>query len=174
MAEAGDNVVLVEADLRKESVFRSDPAYHGRGLSSVLGGMALEDALISVVVRREADQTRTLTVLPSGPIAPNPAALLESERMREVFNELTERFQMVVIDSPAIGVVSDAMGLVSLASGSIAVGALGRTTREGARGFVEQLELTGKRPLGLVVTMTTESRNKYSYYRRPPGALSKS
>jgi succinoglycan biosynthesis transport protein ExoP len=172
MAETGDDVILIEGDLRKESAFSSDPGYRGLGLTSVLVGTPIDEALIHVVVRRGPEETRTLTVLPSGPIAPNPSELLESDRMREVFRELSDRFEMVVVDSPAIGVVSDAMALVSLTSGSLALGALGRTTREGAQGFVEQLELTGNRPLGLVVTMTDESRNKYASYR-PSGTLSR-
>jgi Mrp family chromosome partitioning ATPase len=86
--------------------------------------------------------------------------------MKEVLAELIERFDMVVVDSPAIGVVSDAMALAPLVSGSLAVGGLGKTTREGAKSFVEQLELTGTRPLGLVVTMTHDKRNKYAYYRK--------
>jgi Mrp family chromosome partitioning ATPase len=61
---------------------------------------------------------------------------------------------------------------VPLVSGSLAVGGLGKTTHEGAQGFVEQLELTGSRPLGLVATMTAASRNKYAYYRKS-GALSR-
>lgn len=172
MAETGDHVVLVEGDLRKESAFGTVPGYRGLGLTSVLAGTPLEEALIQVPVRGGADVVRMLSVLPSGPIAPNPSALLESERMRVVFKELSDRFDTVVVDSPAIGVVSDAMALVALTAGSLAVGALGRTTRDGAQGFVEQLELTGNRPLGLVITMTHESRNKYSYYR-PSGMLSK-
>jgi capsular exopolysaccharide synthesis family protein len=172
MAETGDDVLLIEGDLRKESSFRTDPSYRGLGLSSVLAGTPLDEALIQVPVGRGRGATPILNVLPAGPIVPNPAALLESERMREVFDELLERFEMVIVDSPAIGVVSDAMALVTLTSGSIAIGALGRTTREGAYGFVEQLELTGNRPLGLVVTMAEESRNKYAYYR-PSGALTK-
>lgn len=167
MAEMGDDVVLVEADLRKDSVFRHESGYTGDGLSSVLVGTPVEDALIEIPVTREGpDGVRVLSVLPSGPIPPNPSQLLESERMREILATLVERFGTVIVDSPAIGVVSDAMALVPIVAGSLAVGGIGKTTREGAQGFVEQLELTGNRPLGLVATMTAASRNKYTYYRK--------
>lgn len=172
MAEAGDDVVLVEADLRKESAFAGLSAYQGKGLSSVLAGEPLEQALIEVMVRQGPDGVRSLTVLPSGPVPPNPSELLESERMREVLAELTARFDRVIVDTPAIDVVSDALPLVPLVSGAIAVGGIGKTTREGAQAFVEQLELTGNRPLGLVATMTAASRNKYAYYRKS-GAFSR-
>ncbi|HET9676248.1 MAG TPA: polysaccharide biosynthesis tyrosine autokinase [Solirubrobacterales bacterium] len=173
MAELGDEVVLVEADLRKDSSFSGAQGRRSEGLAGVLAGADLDQALIEVPVSRGGPEgDRSLTVLPSGAIAPNPSELLESERMRELLATLGERFDVVIIDSPAIGVFGDAMALVPLVSGSLAVGGLGKTTREGAQGFVEQLELTGSRPLGLVVTMTAASRNKYAYYRKS-GALSR-
>lgn len=167
MAELGDNVVLIEADLRKESSFRYEGASQSEGLAGVLAGADLGHSLIAVPVSRGGPEgDRSLTVLPCGPIPPNPSELLESERMRQVLSTLESGFDMVIVDSPAIGVVSDAMALVPLVSGSLAVGGLGKTTREGAQGFVEQLELTGSRPLGLIATMTQVSRNKYTYYRK--------
>ncbi|HWN72722.1 MAG TPA: polysaccharide biosynthesis tyrosine autokinase, partial [Solirubrobacterales bacterium] len=173
MAELGDDVVLVEADLRKQSSFRSEGGSHSEGLAGVLAGAELDRALIEVPVSQDGPEgSRSLFVLPSGAIAPNPSELLESERMREVLTTLRERFDVVVVDSPAIGVFGDAMALVPLVAGSLAVGGLGKTTHEGAQGFVEQLELTGNRPLGLVATMTAASRNKYAYYRKS-GALSR-
>jgi capsular exopolysaccharide synthesis family protein len=173
MAELGDKVLLVEADLRKESTFGRTRRYLGEGLSGVLAGADLDDALMEVSASKGGPEgDRSLFVLPSGPIPPNPSQLLESERMKEVLSQLIERFDTVIVDSPAIGVVSDAMALAPLVSGSLAVGGLGKTTREGAESFVEQLELTGNRPLGLIVTMTHEKRSKYAYYRKS-GSLSR-
>lgn len=173
MAELGEDVVLVEADLRKDSSFRGVRGYSGDGLSSVLAGAELGRALLEVPVSQAGPEgDRTLTVLPSGPIPPNPSELLESERMQEVLATLGERFDTVIVDSPAIGVVSDAMALVPRVSGTLAVGGIGKTSREGAQSFLEQLELTGNRPLGLVATMTAEKRNKYAYYRKS-GTLSR-
>jgi capsular exopolysaccharide synthesis family protein len=167
MVEMGDDVVLVEADLRKDSSFRYGSGYIPDGLSGVLAGAPLDGALMQVPVSRVgSDGGRTMTVLPSGPIPPNPSELLESEQMREVLAELSKRFDMVIIDSPAIGVVSDAMALVPRVSAILAVGGVGKTTRDGATGFVEQLDLTGNRPLGLIATLTPSTRRQYSYYRQ--------
>lgn len=167
MVEMGDDVVLVEADLRKESAFRYGSGYIPDGLSGVLAGAPLDSALMEVPVSRGGgDDGRTMTVLPSGPMPPNPSELLESEQMQAVLAELDKRFDMVVIDSPAIGVVSDAMSLVPKVSAILAVGGVGKTTREGATGFVEQLDLTGNRPLGLIATLTSSTRRQYSYYRQ--------
>ncbi len=172
MVEMGDDVALVEADLRKESSFRYGSSYIPEGLSGVLAGAPLDNALMQVPVSRGGpDGGRTLAVLPCGPIPPNPSELLESEQMRDVLAELSKRFDMVIVDSPAIGVVSDAMALVPLVSAILAVGGLGKTTRDGATGFVEQLDLTGNRPLGLIATMTSSDRRQYSYYTRQPRTL---
>ena len=168
MVEMGDSAVLVEADLRKDSAFRYGAGYVPDGLSGVLAGVPLDQALMQVPVSVASGKApRALTVLPSGSIPPNPSELLEGPRMQEVLLELGERFEMVVIDSPAVGYVSDAMTLVPLTSAILAVGGLGRTTREDAKGFVEQLSLTGSRPLGLIATMTPSSRTQYAYYRAP-------
>lgn len=168
MVEMGDQAVLVEGDLRKESAFRMNAGYIPDGLSGVLAGHQLDEALMQVPVSVASGKpARSLTVLPSGAMPPNPSELLEGPRMQEVLAELAEHFEMVVIDSPAVGYVSDAMTLVPHVSAILAVGGVGRTTREDAKGFVDQLSLTGSRPLGLIATMTPANRTHYNYYARP-------
>ncbi len=167
MAEMGDHVILVEADLRKESAFRPD-ARSFEGLSTVLaGGTPLDKALTEVTVSSAASGSpRKLTVLPSGPVPPNPTELLESAVMQELLVTLDKLFEAVVIDSPALGIVSDAMTLVPFVSGALAVGGLGKTTRDGVEKFMAQFSIAGKQPIGLVATFTRLERNQYSYYRR--------
>jgi len=168
MVEMGDQAVLIEGDLRKESAFRFNAGYVPEGLSGVLAGLPLDDALMQVPVSLASGKgPRSLTVLPSGAMPPNPSELLEGPRMQEILAELAEHFEMVVIDSPAVGYVSDAMTLVPHVSAILAVGGVGRTTREDAKGFVDQLSLTGSRPLGLIATMTAANRTHYNYYARP-------
>ena len=84
-----------------------------------------------------------LSILPSGPVPPNPGELIESERMLTLIAELQERFEIVVIDSPPLGIVSDALALVPEVSGVLVVGGLGKTTRTGARNFTKQLSMLG-------------------------------
>jgi succinoglycan biosynthesis transport protein ExoP len=173
MVEMGDTAVLIEADLRKESAFRFGAGYIPHGLSGVLSGVPLDEALMQVPVSvAPGSPPRALTVLPSGEMPPNPSELLEGNRMKEVLEELGERFETIVVDSPAVGFVSDAMTLVPLCSAVLTVGGVGRTTREDASAFVDQLSLVGARPLGLIVTMTQANRSQYNYYR-PSGALSR-
>lgn len=167
MAEVGEDVLLLEGDLRKESEFRSAQGAAAPGLSTVLAGVPLDDVLIEIpVLSPGVEEARTLTVLPSGPVPPNPSELLESERMQALMEELERRFKVVVIDSPALGIVSDALDLAPFASEVLVVGGVGKTTHEAAQTFVKQLALLGKKPVGVIATFTDADPKRYSYYQR--------
>lgn len=167
MAEVGEDVCLLEADLRKESEFRAANGQAAPGLSTVLSGVPLDEVLIEVPISSPGvAEERTLSVLSSGPVPPNPSELLESERMQELMKELHERFKVVVIDSPALGIVSDALDLAPFASDVLVIGGVGKTTQEAARAFVKQLALLGKKPVGVIATFTNVDAKRYSYYQR--------
>jgi tyrosine-protein kinase len=165
MAEMGDDVVLVEGDLRKGGELRGVTGGPASGLSNVLAGTPFEKVLIDVDVPGGA-HSRTLTVLPSGPVPPNPSELLDSAQMRDLMIKLQERFSVVVIDSPALGAVSDALALVPEVSAVVIVGGLGKTTRDAARGLGKQLGLLGTKPIGVIANFTEPERGKYSHYYR--------
>jgi capsular exopolysaccharide synthesis family protein len=164
MAEMGDEVLFVEGDLRKGGELRGVTGGLASGLSNVLAGTPYEKVLIDVDV--PGPHLRTLTVLPSGPVPPNPSELLDSAQMRELLIKLQERFSVVVIDSPALGAVSDALSLVSEVSAVVIVGGLGRTTRDSGRELGKQLALLGKKPIGVIANFTEPERGKYSHYYR--------
>jgi non-specific protein-tyrosine kinase len=167
MAEMGDEVVLVEADLRKGSEFRRITGEPAGGLSEVLTGTPLEQVLIRVAVQTPGQQeTRALTVLPSGSVPPNPSELLESERMLDVLANLRETFEFVILDSPAVGAVSDALALVPAASEIVVVGGLGKTNRDAALEMRKQFSLLDKQPVGVIVNFAEIERGKYSHYYR--------
>jgi succinoglycan biosynthesis transport protein ExoP len=168
MAEMGDHVVLVEADLRKGSAFRQVTGQPAPGLSNVLTGATLQSVLVHVHVQAPSHSTtRALAVLPSGPIPPNPSELLESQRMREVLAALHSEYEIVILDSPALGAVSDALAIVPEASEIVVVGGLGKTTRDAARDLTKQFSLLDKQPIGVIVNFAEAERAKYSHYYRP-------
>jgi polysaccharide biosynthesis transport protein len=165
MAEMGDDVVLVEGDLRKGGDLLDVTGSPASGLSNVLTGTPYEKVLMKVDVPAPGGlQTRTLTVLPSGPVPPNPSELLESAQMRDLLIKLQEQFQVVVLDSPALQAVSDALALVSEVSTVVIVGGLGRTTRDAGRELSKQFALLGRKPIGVVANFTEPERGKYSHY----------
>lgn len=161
MAEMGDDVVLVEGDLHKGAPMTAEGGTPG--LSAVLAGMPLDQALLEI---ESSDGGRTVTLLPSGAVPPNPSELLESERMRAVITELGARFDWVLIDSPALRIVSDALALVPAVTGIIVVSGLGTATRDGAHNFMKQLSIVGAEPAGVVANFTKVERGGNSYYHR--------
>jgi succinoglycan biosynthesis transport protein ExoP len=177
MAEMGDSVVLVEADLRRGGGSNKQRERATIGLSNVLAGMRqLSEVLEPVdVTPKGAEHRRTLTVLPAGPPPPNPSELLEDDRMEETLTELARSFSLTIIDSPALGAVSDALSFFPIVSEVVVIGGLGKTTRDSARKLNEQFELAEKRPIGLIVNFADNERGKYSrYYRAEPPARSAS
>ena len=165
MAAMGDRVVLVEADLHKSSANG-----HGVGLSTVLAGDELDDALVTEPLAQTegaSHEPRHLTVLPSGPSPPNPSELIDSDRMREIRTELEHRFDVVLFDAPALSSVSDGLALIPAVSGIVIVAALGHTTIKSAVQLRQQIAMLQGYPLGIVVNFSRrERRGKYYTYDR--------
>jgi Mrp family chromosome partitioning ATPase len=156
MASMGDSVILVETDLHKGD--------GTTGLSSVLAGGDLRSAIVEVDLGiTERGQQRTLHKLPGGPPPPNPFELLESDRMGQVLEELQASYDLVLLDSPALSAVSDALALVPKVSGVLVIGALGHTSRDAAMDLRKQLILARGKPLGVVANFTASPRG-YRYY----------
>lgn len=103
---AGKRVCMIDLDMRKPRVHRAFGLENLKGMSTILiGKNTIDDALI---------QTRyeNLDVLPSGPIPPNSAELIISRKLKDVIDELKVRYEVVVIDTPPVGVVADALELL--------------------------------------------------------------
>jgi polysaccharide biosynthesis transport protein len=135
------------------------------GLSSVLSGAPLEHALRNVPPSGGVGRRRTLTVLPAGGSPTNASDLIASDEMTAVLCELEERFEVVIVDSPPLGVAADALSLASAVSGVLVVCGVGRTTRDGMRELRHQLMLAGIDPLGVVANFATPVADDYRYRR---------
>lgn len=168
MASMGDRVVLVEADLHKTGLALEGPP--SAGLSGVLAGADLDDALRDIDLLTPAgDARRQLTILPSGRVPPNPSELLGSDRMLEILHDLETLFDLVVIDSPPLSVVSDTLALVPEVSGVVVVGGLGQTTRDAALRLRKEIAFLGGRPLGLAANLVGRERDdSYVVYHDAP------
>jgi len=170
MAAMGDSVVLVEADMHRPSSFTFGQDSDELGLSTVLTGRDLNDSLAEFPLRSASGgEERTLAVLRNGPLPPNASELLDSERMREVLLELHGRFDMVIVDSPPLPIVSDALPLINQVDGVLAVSAVGLTKQEGIRDFLRLIGLHDGDLLGVVVNFAGRSdRSAGAYYRQQP------
>ncbi len=157
LAEGGQRVVLVEADLRRPRVAQ----YLG-----VVGDVGLTTALVGRVSLDDAIQTTgdvNLDVLASGKTPPNPAELLQSRAMSAVIAELRERYDVVLIDAPPLLPVTDAALISAAADGAILVVHHGKTTTDQVRGAVDRLEGVGTQPVAAMFNMTPAKTGRYGY-----------
>jgi capsular exopolysaccharide synthesis family protein len=148
LAQRGSRVLLVDADLRKPSVVRSLglPDGEGSGLSSFLTGRHDIDRAL-----RPFTAIPNLSVLPSGPIPPNPAELVSSPVMEELVREFRRRFEHIVLDSPPLLLVTDGILLSTLADGVVLVVESGATTRGALNRARRILDRAGANTLGAVL-----------------------
>jgi tyrosine-protein kinase len=173
---SGERVLLVEADLRDPGLSRVLDL-KGEGLSRLLStdDGTLESAVVTVQAGPLADATSnmSLDVIAAGAIPPNPTALVESQRMRDLIAEAEEKYDFVIVDTPPVLVVADAIPLIFDVSGVLVVSGLGVSTRSSAAELAEQLERLGAPTLGLVANFaehTGRSYEGYGYGRAPDPA----
>ena len=154
-ARMGARTLLVEADLRRPTMAQQFEIHAGAGLSDVLiGAVAMNDAVQSISLDRpgsNASRTRTLDVLLAGPVSPpNPGELIESRAMENLLEGARSTYDLVVIDTPPLTVVSDAFPLLGKVDGVIIVGRVGRNRLDVAVRLRETLVAAGAPLLGVV------------------------
>lgn len=169
-ARMGARTLLVEADLRRPTIARQLDLSAGAGLSDVLiGAVSIDDAVRSISLEHGAhgasSRTRTLDVLLAGAVLPpNPAELIESRAMEGLLERARSIYDLVVIDTPPLTVVSDAFPLLGRVDGVIIVGRVGRNRRDVAARLHETLLAAGAPLLGVVANgFKLGRRGSYGY-----------
>ena len=152
LAQLGSSVLIIDADLRKPATHKGLNVQNDWGLSTFLSRNAELDGLIQKL------QIPNLSLLACGPIPPNPAELLSSNRMKELMRLVTERYDHVLIDSPPLLYVTDSVILSTLVEGVILVVHGGKSTREGVRQSRNMLTNVGAKIFGVVLN-NVSSRN---------------
>lgn len=162
-AQIGKRVVLVDADLRKPDLHRLFGLDGSVGLANVLLDTAsLDSALLPT--RLETLKLLPAGVLPKGSDAATPAELFSSEAMQHLLQRLKGQFEIVLIDTPPIAVVTDASILAPMVDGVLLVVELGHVSRSAVQEIKEQLELAQAKLLGAVINKASRKRG-YDYYR---------
>jgi capsular exopolysaccharide synthesis family protein len=105
-----------------------------------------------------------VSVMPAGPIPPNPAELFHSERFKSLLEKLSRRFDRVIIDSPPVVAVTDAAILSTLVDGTVLVARAFKTQRDVARYAVRSLLDVGGKVAGVVLNAVDLDRQEYRYY----------
>lgn len=162
MAQLGSSVLLIDADMRRPTIHKTFKMSHVRGLSTYLSGNADIDSLITKL------PMPNLSVLTAGPIPPNPAELISSEKMRELLRIVSSRYDHIVIDSPPLITVTDPVILSTMVDGSMLVVQSGRSTKELIRRARQELAGVNARIFGVILNNVDIMRDGYDeyYYHR--------
>jgi polysaccharide biosynthesis transport protein len=163
LAQAGQRVLHVDADMRRPRVHAIFDVAQEPGLSNLLVG----DCKPSEAIRKTPVQH--LCVLPAGMIPPNPAELLGSKRCEEFFATLGQNFDWVILDSPPVLAVADASILANTATGVVFVVGADQTSRQAARAALDQLAAVQAHVIGAVLNRVDLEKNPYyysAYYRK--------
>jgi len=166
LAQLGDRTVLVDADLRKPGVGRLLNMGNGKyaGLSSYLAGVSSLD-LVTV----PHPVIPNLAAIPTGPLPPNPADLLSSNKLAEAIAELRTKFKFVVIDSPPVMAATDAVILSVQTDGVLLVVRSGETPKEAFTRTRDLLSSVKCHILGVVLNAVDSGAPDYYYsYRYYP------
>jgi capsular exopolysaccharide synthesis family protein len=160
MADAGSKVLLMDGDLRNPSVASTMGLDGSFGLTTLLLGQA--DPADVIQRWRET----TLHVLPAGPVPPNPSELLGSEPMETLFGKLSHDFDFILVDSPPVVPVIDAVLINKLTHGLIMVVAADRTRKRDLASAVHSLETVDAPVAGFALNMVpaTSTAHRYGYY----------
>jgi succinoglycan biosynthesis transport protein ExoP len=152
-------VVLIDADMRRpklHKVFRFDNSV---GLSTYLSGnVEFNESIIKTT------EIPYLDIITSGPVAPNPAELLSSSKFGELMQNLSDIYSFIIVDTPPVIGISDALIVGKQTDGVILVIRSGRTPREAAQETKRMLENVNAKILGVVLNSITQGDMRHSYY----------
>ncbi len=158
IALSGKSVLLIDTDLRRPRVHMYFGKKRNIGVSNVVAG---ESTLAEVA---QPTFSENLSIVASGPIPPNPAELLHTAAFAAFVKEARETYDVVILDSPPLGAVTDAAIISTLADGAIVVVRVNKASRDGVRSTVRRLQSVNANLLGAVVNGVDSSAGGYSGY----------
>jgi capsular exopolysaccharide synthesis family protein len=157
-SQAGKRVLLIDGDMRHPGCASAFGIDNATGLSTYL---SFDDTPAAF---HRISATDGLDLLPSGPIPPNPSELLSSERIRALIESVVAQYDHIIIDTPPVGVVSDALILAALVDGVILVVRAEETSRRGVLRAKDALHNVSARILGVVLNAVDWRRHQDGYY----------
>ncbi len=164
MAQAGMKVVIIDADLRKPTQHRVFGIPNDRGLTTLLTHPDQEWQSVGTRVALQG-----LTLIPSGPIPPNPADLVASARFELLLETIRSEVDLVLVDSPPMLSASDALSIAARTDGVIIVCQSHKTRTDAIRHTANSLHQGGIRVIGVVLNRQKGQQGSTYYYGTPYG-----
>ena len=158
IAESGQRVLLIDADMCLPTLGRLLVERQTPGLSNILAGLTTPEETVHKEVYPNLD------VILAGDIPPNPSELLGSADMGELLDAMAPFYDYIVVDTPPVGVVTDACVLARHLDGVILLVRHGHARKDEVRRSVRNLQLAGARVLGCVFNAVPAEQGSYSYY----------
>lgn len=159
MAQSGSKVIVIDCDLRRPRIHKLFDIPRDQGLTNLLvGNMEIKEAIFDTRIPN-------LDIIPCGPIPPNPSEILGSSRMEKLIEVLKKSYKRIIIDSPPITAVTDAMVLAKSVDGVVLVIHANDTAREIVKNGLSQLQGVGARVLGAILNGVDMARDSYYYYQ---------
>lgn len=157
-AQSGKRVLIIDSDLRRPRLHRAFKVSRRVGLTNLIMG---EKTLDEVILHTEVPG---VDLVPCGPIPPNPSELLGTERMREISDQMADRYDLILYDSPPVVAVTDAVVMSKMVDGVVLIAKAGKTTREIMFKAQRQLLDVGSLLLGTVLNDFNIRGAGYRYY----------
>jgi len=150
-------VLIVDADMRRATLHKKFKMQNESGLSNVLSGMTdVKSAVKSI--------NKNLFILTAGDTPPNPSELLNSKRFSELLDVVNKEYDLVIIDTPPLNIVSDALVIAPNTVGVILVIHDGITPHFSIRKAIESIEFSGSKLLGTIMNGSyADNKGRYSY-----------
>jgi capsular exopolysaccharide synthesis family protein len=158
MADGGNRVLLIDADMRRPRLHNVFGIHPERGLSSLILGEGLLEAFVSPT------DIANLSVLTCGPVPPNPAELLHTQGFKTILAQASDKYDRVILDSPPAGVVADAVVISTQVDGTLFVLKTGETSRDAAARAIRTLTDVNARLFGAVLNDLNLEDQKYAQY----------
>lgn len=158
MAQVNKKVLIIDCDLRRPSMHKVFGLNSSVGVTQAL----INDADPKVLAQKT--QIPGLYVLTSGPIPPNPAELMGSQRMQALLSRAVEGYDFVLVDSPPVNMVTDAVLLSSMVSGVLMVVQSGDTRIDHAKEALNKLNKVDAKMVGVILNDVDTSAGNYYYY----------
>lgn len=154
LAGMGKKVLVIDGDMRNPTCHKFLDTRRENGVSEILAGIAE-----SVNVRKT--KYNNLFFIPAGSIPPNPAELLASDKMEELAQFLREHFDYVLVDTPPIGLVTDAALLSEVATGYILIAKSGLSRTPEVQESIDAIKSVGGRVCGFILNGVSGKGSEY-------------
>ena len=156
-SQLGDKVLLIDADMRRSSIHKKLKIENNAGLSNVLAGFNKYTEVINHI-------SDTLDVITAGQVPPNPSELLGSARFKELVDAVGKEYSYVIIDTPPVDVVTDALVIAPQTAGLVLVVKDQVTPTDAIRRAIESAKFADINILGAVMNAANpKSGGKYGY-----------